>query len=62
MGKPRPFRATVYLPGHQEDGAPVVVANVSACTEGGLARALAKWLEDGYVAVGYEELTLPLDD
>jgi hypothetical protein len=60
-GTPRPFRATVYLPGHGEDGQLVVVARVSAASEEGLARALARWLDQGYEARRWEELHLPLE-
>lgn len=58
----RPFRATVYLPGHAEGGRPVSVAKVSAASEEGLKRALEKWLALGYTQASYEEQTLPLTD
>lgn len=56
----RPFRATVYLPGHDEAGHGVPVAKVSAATAEGLERVLAPWREDGYQVKAYEVLTLEL--
>lgn len=60
-GTRRPYRATVYLPGHGEGGQLIAVARVSAASEGGLDRALARWLDEGYEARRWEELHLPLE-
>lgn len=60
-GTRRPFRATVYLPGHGEGGQLIPVARVSAASEDGLNRALARWLEQGYEARAWEEVPLPLE-
>lgn len=56
----RPFRATVYLPGHDEEGHGIVVAKVSATTQANLGRALEGYLVDGYAITRYEVLELPL--
>lgn len=60
--RPRPFRATVYLPGHDEGGHEPVAAKVSAATRQGLETALEPWLADGYRVKRYEVLELPLED
>lgn len=57
----RPFRAVVYLPGHDEHGRGVPVAKVSAATEQGLERALTRWREAGYAVAAYEEVPLPIE-
>jgi hypothetical protein len=59
-GRKRPFRATVYLPGHDENGHGVVAAKVSATTQANLDRALEGYLVDGYAITRYEVLELPL--
>jgi hypothetical protein len=58
--RPRPYRATVYLPGHDETGHGVVVAKVSAATQAGLERVLAPWRSHGYQVRAYEVMTLDL--
>lgn len=62
MGTPRPFRATVYLPGHDEQGRGVVVTKVSAASAEGLARALDRWETEGYAITRYQVLELPLEE
>lgn len=57
----RPFRATIYLPGHGEDGRWIAVRKISAASEAGLERALEPWLAQGYRRVAYEEVPLPLE-
>lgn len=57
----RPFRATVYLPGHGEDGRWIAVRKISAASKEGLAKALEPWLSQGYRRVAYEEVPLPLE-
>lgn len=57
----RPYRAVVYLPGHDEAGRGVSVAKVSAASQEGLDKALERYLAEGYVAVGWEEVPLPLN-
>lgn len=37
------------------------VAKVSAASQKGLDRALKRYLAEGYVAVGWEEVPLPLE-
>jgi hypothetical protein len=54
----RPFRATVYLPGHDEGGHEPVATKVSAATREGLEKALEPWLADGYRVKRYEVLSL----
>lgn len=56
----RPFRATVYLPGHDEDGQEPVATKVSAASREGLESALEPWLAQGYRVKRYEVLTLDL--
>ena len=56
----RPFRATVYLPGHDEAGHEPVATKVSASTQEGLDTALEPWLAQGYRVKRYEVLTLDL--
>lgn len=56
----RPFRADVWLPGHDENGGGIIVAKVSAATLEGLDAALEKWA--GYAVTRYEELELPLEE
>lgn len=60
-GTSRPYRATIYLPGHDEAGRLVVVRRLSAASEAGLEQAMAPWKADGYVAVAYEVIPLPLE-
>jgi hypothetical protein len=64
MEKPgeRPYRATVYLPGHDETGKAPVVRRLSAATEEGLVEAIATWLAQGYRVKSYEVLTLPIGE
>lgn len=57
----RPFRAVVYLPGHDEHGRGVAVAKVSAASQEGLDRALEKWRAEGYAVTAYEEVPLELE-
>lgn len=57
----RPFRATVYLPGHDESGHEPVATKVSAATQEGLERALEPWVADGYRVKRYEVLSLDLE-
>lgn len=57
----RPFRATVYLPGHGEDGRWIAVRKISAATQEGLEKALEPWLAQGYRRVAYEVPPLPLE-
>jgi hypothetical protein len=54
MEKPgeRPYRATVYLPGHDETGKAPVVRRLSVAT----------WLAQGYRVKSYEVLTLPIGE
>lgn len=61
MGTPRPYRATIYLPGHDEAGRLVAVRRLSAATQEGLERAMAPWLAEGYLPVAYEVIELPLE-
>lgn len=56
----RPFRATVYLPGHDEEGRGVVVAKRSAASQEGLEKALGTYVADGYPITRYEVLELDL--
>lgn len=58
----RPFRATVYLPGHDESGRWVKVRTCSAATQEGLERALEPFLAQGYRRTAYEVLELPLEE
>lgn len=58
----RPYRAIVYLPGHDDGGRLVAVAKVSAASPEGLDRALARWLDDGYEAKRWLEVPLPLTE
>lgn len=57
----RPFRAVVYLPGHDEHGRGVAVAKVSAASLEGLERACEKWRDQGYAVAAYEEVPLDLE-
>lgn len=57
----RPFRAVVYLPGHDEHGQGVAVAKVSAASLEGLTKATKKWVGDGYAVAAYEEVPLDLE-
>lgn len=57
----RPFRATVYLPGHTEEGAGVAVGKIARATEESLNEACAAWEVDGYAVVRYEVLELDLE-
>lgn len=59
MGTARPFRGTVYLPGHDEDGHGVAVAKVSASTQANLDKALDRYRAEGYHVRTYEVLALP---
>lgn len=61
MGRRRPYRAQVYLPGHGEDGRLVPVKRVSAATQEGLDAALERYRAEGYAVVAWEEVPLPLD-
>lgn len=61
MGVQRPFRATVYLPGHTEEGNGVVVTKVSTSTREALELILEPWAADGYAITRYEVLHLPLE-
>lgn len=61
MGTRRPFRATVYLDGHGEDGRLVKIASVSASTEANLAKALVHWTGHGYLIRRWENVPLPLE-
>jgi hypothetical protein len=61
MGSPRPFRATVYLPGHTEEGHGVAVGKIARATLEALNAALEPWEADGYAIVRYEVLALPLE-
>ena len=54
----RPYRATIYLPGHGEDGRLVPVRKVSAATEAGLEKVLARYRAEGYAVVAYQEVPL----
>jgi hypothetical protein len=56
-----PFRATVYLPGHDEEGHGIIVARPHAATREGLERALGRWEAEGYAITRYEVLALPLE-
>lgn len=58
----RPFRATVYLPGHDEQGQGVVVGKASAATPEALEATLARhgW-DTGYAVTRYEVLELELE-
>lgn len=56
----RPYRAVVYLPGHDETGRGVAVAKVSAASQDGLERACKKWRDEGYAVTAYEEVPLDL--
>lgn len=58
----RPFRATVYLPGHDESGRSPVVRKVSASTEAGLTHAIDRYVREGYRVRAYETLTLDLGE
>lgn len=60
-GTKRPYRATIFLPGQGEGGALVSCATVSAATEAGLAKAVARWTSQGYEARAWEEIPLPLE-
>jgi len=60
MATRRPFRATIYLPGHDETGHGVAVAKTSASSEHLLTLALQPWLDAGYHVVRYEVLSLDL--
>lgn len=60
-GTPRPYRATIYLPGHDEAGRLVVVRRLSAASQGGLDNQIKPWTDDGYVAIAYEVMELPLE-
>jgi len=51
----------VYLPGHGEGGVLVSVAKVSAASEAGLDKALARWLDQGYEAKRWLEVPLDLE-
>lgn len=64
MNRPgsRPFRATIYLPGHGEDGHLIPVRKVSASTEANLERVLDRYRAEGYAVVAYEEVPLPLEE
>lgn len=57
----RPFKADVWLPGHNEQGRGIIVTKVSAGSEEGLDRALTRWLDQGYVVRRYEDLELDLE-
>lgn len=57
----RPYRATIYLPGHDETGKAPVVRKITAATQGGLSDAISQYIDDGYRVRSYEVLTLPLD-
>lgn len=57
---PRPWRAAVFLPGHQESGAKVLVCRISCASEDSLERSLAKYRADGYWVKAWEELPLDL--
>jgi hypothetical protein len=57
----RPFRATVYLPGHDEAGRGIVVTKVSAATRENLDALLEGWETRGYAITRYEVLHLPLE-
>jgi hypothetical protein len=57
----RPYRAVVYLPGHDDEGRGVAVAKVSAASQEGLDKALTRWRAEGYAVAAYEEVPLPLD-
>lgn len=57
----RPFRAVVYLPGHDEHGRGVAVAKVSAASQEGLDKALKRWREQGYAVTAYQEVPLELE-
>ena len=59
MAPARPFRGTVYLPGHDEAGHGVAVAKVSASTQANLDKALDRYRAEGYHVRTYEVLALP---
>lgn len=58
----RPFRATVYLPGHDDAGRGVVRAKIACTTEDHLNTAMAAWKAQGYMVTAYEVLQLPTPD
>lgn len=62
MAARRPFKASVLLPGQGEGGRPVHVRTVTAATQEGLDRALARWVADGYAVAAWEDLELPLEE
>jgi len=57
----RPWRATVYLPGHLEDGRLVVWRRLAYATEEARDARMAGWEEEGFVVQRYEVLELDLD-
>lgn len=58
MTRRRPFRAVIYLPGHDENGHGVVVAKTSTTTEDMLEAAVKPWVDQGYVVKRYEVLDM----
>lgn len=58
----RPYRAVVYLPGHDEQGRGVAVAKVSAASLEGLEKALKRWRAEGYAVAAYQEVPLELEN
>lgn len=53
MGRGKPWRATVYLPGHTEEGHGIAVGKIARTTQEALVEACAAWERDGYVVVKY---------
>ena len=60
MARARPFRATVFLPGHDESGRSPVVRKVATTTQEALDASLDRYKAEGYRVKSYEVLPLPL--